>query len=130
LGTTWPVVNDRNVRGEPLRVTTENGEETFDKGLGMHPKTALSYSLGGKYRRFETVVGLDAASGRGGSAVVRIKVDGKDVTPESLRKALDRTAVSVRLDITGAKELTLEIDFGKAGDVRADVNWGDARVIE
>src|SRR5205823_698895 len=66
LGPAWPWAADRTVRGEPLQVVTPNGAETFDKGLGTHPRTVLSYALGGKYRRFDAVVGLDAASGRGG----------------------------------------------------------------
>jgi hypothetical protein len=27
------------------------------------------------------------------------------------------------------KELTLVIDFGPSGDVQADVNWADARLV-
>jgi hypothetical protein len=34
------------------------------------------------------------------------------------------------VDVTGAKELVLEVDFGPTGSVEAAVNWGDARLIE
>jgi hypothetical protein len=32
--------------------------------------------------------------------------------------------------VAGTKELTLMVDFGPAGDVQADVNWGMARLVE
>ena len=54
LGPAWPWAADRTVRGEPLEVLTPNGAETFDKGLGTHPRTVLGYALGGKYRRLSS----------------------------------------------------------------------------
>ena len=38
--------------------------------------------------------------------------------------------VAVRVDVSGANELTLEVDFGPTGGVQADVNWADARLIK
>lgn len=130
LGVEWPWAADRTVRGESLRLIGPNGMETFDKGIGTHPRTVLSYDLAGKYRRFEALVGLDAVSGLRGRAVVRVLVDDRDATPTALRKPIAGLAVPVRIDVTGAKELTLEVDFGPTGDVQADVNWADARVVE
>lgn len=130
LGTPWPWAANRTVRGEPLRLTTALGEETFDRGLGTHPRTTLTYDLGGKYRRFEAVVGLDAVSGARGRADVRVLVDGKEQPLPELRKLAAGPAVAVRVGLAGAKELALVIDFGPTGGVQADVNWADARVVE
>ncbi len=123
-GLPWPPVADRSIRGQPLRV----GADTFDKGLGTHPRTVLSYRLDGKYRRFEATVGPDPVTGRDGTASVRILADGKDVTPAAARELT--AAVAVQLDMSGVKELTLEVGYGPFGGVRADVNWGDARLVE
>lgn len=130
LGPEWPWRADRTVRGVPLRLTTEAGDTTFDKGLGTHPRSRLTYDLGGKYRRFEALVGLDPETGDRGRAVVRVLVDGKEQAVEGLPKLGAGRAVPVRIDVSGAKHLTLEVDFGPAGGVRADVNWGDARLVE
>ncbi len=130
LGVTWPWAADRTIRGEPLRLLTANGVETFDHGVGTHPKTVLTYELAGKYRRFEALVGLDPVSGRHGRAVVRIAVDGSDATPSGLTDLRPGQAVPVRVELAGAKQLTLTVDFGPAGDVQADVNWADARLFE
>jgi hypothetical protein len=130
LAVTWPFVNNRSVKGNPLRLATSRGEETFDRGLGTHPKTTLVYDLGGKYRRFTATVGLDETTGNKGRTVVKVLVEGKEVSVPGLADLTAATVVPVSVDVTGKKELTLVVDFGPAGDVQADVNWADARVIE
>lgn len=130
LGVSWPWSANRTVRGEPLSLLTTNGVETFDRGLGTHPRTVLTYELAGKYRRFEALVGLDPVTGRQGRAVVRIAVDGKDVPVTGMPELTPGPAVPVRVELAGTKRLTLTIDSGPAGDVQADVNWVDARLLE
>ncbi len=116
-GTGWPPVADRSVRGQPLRI----GADTYDKGLGTHPRTVLAYKLDGKYRRFDATVGPDPVSGRDGTATLRIFTDGKAVAP---------AFGPLTLDVSGVKELMLEVGYGPFGGVGADVNWGDAKLVE
>jgi hypothetical protein len=130
LGAGWPWAADRTVRGRPLRLLTKDGESTSDKGLGTHPKAVLTYDLGGKFTRFEALVGLDTATGKRGRADVRVLVDGKEVALPDLQTLAAGPAVRVMVDVRGAKELALVVDFGPTGDVQADVNWGEARLIE
>ena len=129
LGEGWPWAADRTVRGQPLRLLTKDGATTADKGLGTHPKTVLTYDLAGKYTRFEALVGLDAATGKRGRADVRVRLDGKEVDLPALKALAAGPAVPIRIDVKGAKELTLMVDFGPTGDVQADVNWGGARLV-
>lgn len=130
-GVTWPWAADRTVKGQPLRLNGPHGPDTFDKGLGTHPRTTLAYALDGKFRRFEATVGLDPLTGRRGITDVRVLVDGKDVTPPGLAGLTAAgSPKSVVVDVSMAKQLTLVVDFGPAGDVQDDVNWGDARLIE
>jgi hypothetical protein len=146
LGGGWPWSADRTVRGQPLRLLTEAPpdraadpkvptgpveiwETTADKGIGTHPKTVLTYDLAGKYARFEANVGLDAATGKRGRADVRVLLDGKEVDLPGLKALAAGPAVPIRVDVKGAKELTLVVDFGPTGDVQADVNWGEARLV-
>jgi len=125
-GVTWPWVADRSVRGNPLQL----GSDTYAKGLGTHSKSTLAYDLAGKYRRFETKIGLDPATGRRGSVDVRILKDGKEVPfPDLLGLTLGKSPQSVVVDLKGAKELTLIVDYGAAGDVQDDVNWAEPRLI-
>lgn len=125
---TWPYVADGNVNGREIRV----GRDCYDKGLGMHTASRLTYSLDGKYRHFEAVVGLDAKDGREGVVRVRILVDGK---PRDFGWDKDLTfrdgPRSIRIDIKGAKELTLVVERGGGGlaEKQGCVNWADARLI-
>ena len=127
---TWPYASDRTVSGAPLRLADHGGESTFDKGLGTHPRTTLTYDLGGKYRRFDASVGIDPAVGGRGQASVRILVDGKEQSFPALKALAAGNPIPVRVNVTDAKELVLEVDFGTAGSVQADVNWAEARLIQ
>jgi hypothetical protein len=127
LGVPYPWAADRTVRGEPLRLLTPRGVETFDRGIGTHPRTVLTYDLAGKYRRFEALIGLDPVSGRQGRAEVRIAVDGNEQPSLYLVPA---SVVPVRVELAGRKQLSITVDFAGTGGVQADVNWADARLVE
>jgi len=130
LSVTWPWAADRNVQGASLRVETPAGKSTFDKGLGTHPRSVLNYDLGGKYSRFEAIVGLDAEGSVRSQAALRVLVDGKEQDIPGLATLKAGKAIPIRVNVRGAKELSLVTDFGSAGGVGADVNWCEARVVE
>lgn len=126
----WPWQANRTVKHRPIQLQNKLGISTFDRGLGTHPKTTLTYAINGKYRAFTATVGLDAATGRRGQAAVSIFVDGKlQPIPELSTLAAGGEPVAVRVDLANANELTLVVDFGPKGDVQADVNWADAMLI-
>ncbi|HEV3256467.1 MAG TPA: NPCBM/NEW2 domain-containing protein [Gemmataceae bacterium] len=118
---------DGSVAGGDLRL----GGGTYDKGLGMRSASRITYALGGDYRRFEALVGLDDVTGQAGSARIRVLVDGK---PQDLGWDEEITwrkgPKSVRVNVAGARELTLVVDFGRHGPVQNHVNWADARLLK
>jgi hypothetical protein len=125
-GPGWPLVRDGSVGDGDLAV----GGGSYDKGLGVHSASRLSYELQGAFRRFEALVGLDDHNGRSGQVRIRILLDGKP-------RALDwdgklthfQGPRRVSLKIQGAKILTLIVDFGPNADVQGRVDWVDARLI-
>jgi hypothetical protein len=130
LGVTWPWAADRGVRGKLLTATTTAGESTFDKGLGTHPRTTLTYDLSGKYRHFEALVGFDPEATVRGTATVRVLVDGKEQEIPSLAPLKAGNAIPISVNTQGAKQLVLITDYGSAGGVGADVNWCEAMLVE
>jgi hypothetical protein len=130
LNANWIWLADRDAHGSSLRVDTGLGPSTYDKGLGVHPRSVLTYDLGGKYSRFEAEVGLDPQEAIRGRAAVRVLVDGKEQEVAGLAALKAGLACPIRLGVKGAKELTLITDFGPAGGVGADVNWCEARLVE
>jgi hypothetical protein len=127
LDVQWPYVADGSVVGDALRL----GGATYDRGVGMHSESRLTYDLRGGYMRFEALVGLDDRTGRGGSVRVKVLVDGKPANLGVDRELTVRSEpLPVRVDVRGARELTLVVEFGRRLDVEDHVNWADARLIK
>jgi hypothetical protein len=126
LGVSWPYAKDAGVSGRPIVLAGS----TYDKGLGTHSECLLTYDLGGKYRRFEAWVGLDGQVGRRGRAFVRVLVDGEERGQGGRERTAQDPPLSLRVDVRGARELTLVVGFARFGDVQAHVDWADARLIK
>jgi NPCBM/NEW2 domain len=125
LNTSWPYRADKNVAGTQLR----SGGHLFAKGIGMHSASRLTYRLNGLYKRFDADVALDDQVGTGGSAAVRVFVDGQErYKSDPIRGGAAPVPVSV--DVTGGKQLSLIVDFADRGDELDRVNWLNARLVE
>jgi hypothetical protein len=121
---------DRSVTGRPIVLKTPAGESTFDRGLGLHADCAVTYSLAGKYRRFEGLVGMDATSGVRGAATVSIAIDGKEQSvPGGGKVSVAAGPLPVRVDVSGAKELTITVRRGSGGNVQDHVDLAEARLV-
>jgi hypothetical protein len=126
LGVSWPFERDASAAGRPLRVQGS----TYDKGLGTHGASRLTYDLAGTYDRFEAVVGLDDQTGKRGRVRVEVLVNGKaqDLGKGAALSGPERP-LRVQVDVRKARSLTLAVHLDRFGDVQADVNWADARLI-
>jgi hypothetical protein len=126
LGGDWPVLDDRNYFGEPLRVA---GKEV--RGLCCKPRTEIRYdltALGGELRRFNAILGIDdAAAPAKGRATFEVLLDGKSAYKAENVAAGD--AREMGIDIAGAKVLVLRVDFAGGSGVGEIAVWGDARLI-
>jgi hypothetical protein len=126
LGQSWPYALDASVAARDLRL----GGSTFDKGLGLHSACRISFDVSAGFRRFEALVGLDDQTGRAGNVRIGVLVDG-----QARGEGLDRDLMAqtgprrIKVDLAGARELTLVVDFGANGDVQDHVDWCDARLI-
>lgn len=121
----WALQRDRSVSSRPLRL---QGRE-FPKGLGMHSRSTVTYDLAEKYRTFHAVVGLDDTTIGDGTATCAVEVDGRRVFEDSQLSRKQRARRLPAIDVTGAKRLTLIVDFGELGDSQDHVNWVDAILL-
>jgi hypothetical protein len=118
----FPYQRDRSARGGKLIV----GGVEHRKGVGVRARSLLVYALDGGFKRFQAMLGLDAASMGLGAVKVEIEVDGKKVKEATLKGA--EAPVPVDLDVSGAKELRLLVTW--AGFGQSDfVDWASARLI-
>ncbi|MFN4260546.1 MAG: NPCBM/NEW2 domain-containing protein [Gemmataceae bacterium] len=127
LGVRWPYAADATVQGQDLRL----GGSSFDKGIGLRPRAALTYDVPPGCRFFEALVGLDDRAGRKGSVAIQVLVDGQlqDIGWDKELRWADGPR-RVRVPVSNARQLTLKVDFGQwTGSVQGDVNWADARFL-
>lgn len=118
---------DRNLDGRPLRL----GQKTYARGLAIHSRTELVYRLGGEYRRFQAMMGIDDefTNPKWGAVDVTIRGDRKVLYSGVCRPR--ENPVSLDLDVTGVIELEIVVDFGPDKDHIGDrLHLADARVVK
>jgi len=118
----YPFQRDRSAKGTRLLL----GGVEHRKGLGVRARSSLTFPLGGGFKRFQAVVGLDAAAQGLGAVTAEVWIDAQKAKEITIRgqdapQALD-------LDVSGAKELRLVVTW--AGHGQSDfADWGSARLI-
>lgn len=122
---------DHSFGGKQLAIASRS----FEKGLGCAANTVLIYNLDGRYRRFESTVGVDQevaeATNPPASVFFTAFVDGR-LAFESGPMRADTPARDVSLDVSGAGTLMLRMscnwdDNGKSENDHGD--WAAARLI-
>ena len=117
----WPARFDATVDGGPLAFDGQ----PYGHGIGVHAYSRLTFAVDPAFTAFRTQYAID--SGRDtprllADVTVRVKVDGRTVhEAKHVRAGVLSPVVSV--DLSGAKTLTLECDYGDAGDTQAHLNW-------
>ncbi|WP_198001154.1 NPCBM/NEW2 domain-containing protein [Gimesia fumaroli] len=120
----YPYRVNQSFAGKPLKV----GTQVFSKGLCVHSKTELVYTLDKNFEKFYTVPGLQAETGQLGNVAVKVVADGKTLYEQPEFTSTTKQA-PLDLDVTGCQTLTLIVDFGKGQDVGDRFVWGNPRLI-
>jgi len=114
--------NDRSVLGGVLQI----GDTVYLRGLGTHAPSTVEYEIPEEYSEFVAVVGIDAGSRGGGSAVVRVLLEGEQVF-ESATLTAESEPVEVRVPLGAARRITLLADETSDGQKSDHVDWALAR---
>lgn len=120
----WKHRNDQSATGGPLSL---DGRK-YAHGIGCHTRTALTYDLGGRYKKFAAEAGIDDAARPRGSVDFIVEADGKPVFSKRLT-GRDK-AVALAIDIEGVRKLCLVTDFAEDASVGDHADWADARVMK
>lgn len=107
--------------GGPLRI----GERTYDKGLGVHAPSEVTFDLDGTYDRFSADAGIDEEKADKGSVVFEVIGDGR-LLGRSAVLGPDDAAHAFDIDVTGVRQLTLRVTDGGDGNDSDHADWGDA----
>lgn len=95
----------------------------------LHSQTGLTYRLADRYSQFRARVGIADATRPQGDAVLRILGDGdRELWQGTLTGA--SPAKEVQVDLQGARQLKIEVTFGRNGDIGDVVIIEEARLIQ
>jgi hypothetical protein len=110
-------------KGLPLKL---KGKEFRGLNLPVHPgRLSLTYDIGGDYKEFKALVGVDDSVEFDSEARLTIEVDGKEVYAAEVRRREEPKPVN--LDVRNAKQLRINVVTDRLG-VAQWVTLGDAKV--
>lgn len=98
------------------------------RSLAMHARCVLTYALDGQYEKFKATLGFDDSAGGRGRVDCRVLVDGREQFVREDFRAID-DPVLVEISVAGAKQMSLEVDFGLAEDVGDRILWAEPRLF-
>jgi hypothetical protein len=120
----WPYREDRSVWGAPLTV----GGTVYERGIGCHSRTELTYDIDGQYVAFIADIGIDDETKGVGSALFSVIGGGKPLL-DRVEASAGKSPQRVNVNVTGVKQLKLLVDFGKNQDAGDHADWLNARLI-
>jgi hypothetical protein len=123
--TPHPFRVDRSQGGRPLRL----GGRIFSRGLGVHARSALTYTLARSFKTFDATLGIDSEVGNGGSVVFRVVGDEKPLYESLVLRGGD-APMPVSVDVSGFLLLRLEVNEADEGDVADHADWVEARLLK
>ncbi|MGD0896674.1 MAG: NPCBM/NEW2 domain-containing protein [Thermoguttaceae bacterium] len=119
---------DQNMESKPLKI----GGKTYPKGLWLHSRTEMVYTLPGRFSRFEAVAGIDDEVRPRGHVHLLIRGDDKVLVDTALRgtdKDQDKPNL-ITADLSGVRRLVILADYGDDLDVAGHLDLGNARLIK
>ena len=119
-----PWRRDRSVMGRTLTLAGR----TFEKGIGVHATSRLTFEAGGKYDELAAEIGIDSAASGKGDCVFMVIADGETLFSQRVRGT--DAPQSIRVNIVGKQEVTLVVDAGEGLDLADHADWCDVRFIQ
>jgi alpha-galactosidase len=99
----------------------------YTHGVGSHATSSITISLYGAATHFSSTVGLDDEATKEGSVVFSVIADGKELVKTGVLRKGDKPQL-ISVDITGAKQLTLQMDDAGDGMNNDHGDWADAKL--
>lgn len=118
-----PTQKDKSVYSNPI---TLNGK-TYAKGIGTHASSETVYNLGRNFTNFESDIGVDSEVGNNGSVAFQVFADGLKIYDSGTMSG-STLAKTIRLNVTGVRQLKLVVTDGGDGIDNDHADWANARL--
>lgn len=120
-----PYQMDRSCQGDPLTIANH----TYPWGIGVHADSELTFQLGGAFRTFQAVTGIDSHSGSSGSVIFSAIGDGRVLYRGPVVRGSDSEPREVSVSVAGVNELTLKVENAGDLDLGDMANWAVAQLL-
>ncbi len=120
-----PARFDRSASNRPLSIEGRR----YDKGIGVHAHSLLSYDVQGAYESIAATVGIDDAVRPRGSVVFKLEGDGRLLFDSNVITGSD-PARSFTADLRGINKLELVVEYATDMDLSDHADWADIRLIK
>lgn len=102
---------------------------SYATGLGVHAPSSLAFPAGGKYARFESVIGVDDETSGAGRVVFQVWGDGKKLYDSGIMTGT-MPAKQVSVDLAGVQSVRLLVTDAGNGATSDHADWANARFIQ
>jgi hypothetical protein len=119
-----PWQRDKNVLGKPLVLAGKS----YDKGIGVHARSSLTFAAGQKYDTLAAVIGIDAATGGKGDCVFTVLGDGQPIFTKRMKG--NDPPQDLAVEIRQYDQVTLLVEPGADLDLADHANWCEVRFIK
>ncbi|HLR61593.1 MAG TPA: glycoside hydrolase family 2 TIM barrel-domain containing protein [Lentibacillus sp.] len=128
--TGWGTIHrDASVEGNQLTLSGENEPITYEKGIGTHAHSEITYDIAGKgYETFHAYVGLDQEANSTGTVNFQVFADGEKLFESGVMDR-DTPAKKVNVDISGKEKLKLVVTDGGDNNGNDHADWADAKFM-
>ena len=121
LPLTWK--RDASVTGKTLTL----GDRTFEKGIGVHARSQLTFDTGDGYDLLVATIGIDAEAQGRGDCIFVVRADGREVFRQRVQGS--DPPRDIRVDIQEARQIDLLVDPGAKLDLADHANWCEVRMV-
>ena len=114
---------DSSVTGRPLTIN----KVTYERGLGTHAPSEMTFEHDGSPGRFLATVGVDDFSDKG--SLEFIVFTDKGIPFRSGMMTKGDSGIDVDVNLRGVRQLSLVVDTGRDGYMYDHANWAEARFV-
>ena len=122
--THWPYRRDRSVSNRPLRI----GDQSYERGIGVHSRSVLVYDVPEGFTQLAAVIGIDSAVRPRGSVVFQVLAGERELFNSGPVRGTDPPR-PILVELGGARQIALVVDFGEELDIADHANWANARLV-